>query len=233
MYFNRKQRFCLLLILSSYMLHGQVIWSGDKIVFEKLANTDWTLAENQDRITEKVWITRQDIAGIFNFAIEASYFNPTSPGDTEWAFGTTSEIGQLTFNHWRTTIENNPPSMLNRAMVVHLISEDIYIDITFLTWDERDDGGGFSYERSSNQTLSNLKPKPRKELSLVPNPSSELLKVYGINQRSHYKIIDPLGRNVLSGVISRSNNSIAIGQLQVGRYFLILANAKTFRFMKY
>jgi hypothetical protein len=34
--------------------------------------------------------------------------------------------------------------------VVHLIEENIYLDVTFLSWViGRDSGGGFSYERST------------------------------------------------------------------------------------
>jgi len=40
-------------------------------------------------------------------------------------------------------------------MVVHLISDDIYIDIKITSWEAgSNSGGGFSYERSTNPNLS-------------------------------------------------------------------------------
>ena len=35
------------------------------------------------------------------------------------------------------------------ALVLHLIDENIYIDVTFLSWSSGDSGGGFSYERTT------------------------------------------------------------------------------------
>ena len=37
---------------------AQEIWSGRTYVFEKADYADWTQPENQDRLTERVWITR-------------------------------------------------------------------------------------------------------------------------------------------------------------------------------
>ena len=52
--------------------------------------------------------------------------------------------------------------MVGRPAVVHLITEDIYFSVDFLSWGGR--SGGFSYERS---TLS------------VPEPSSSILALTG------------------------------------------------------
>ena len=80
------------------------IWNGPSITFTKDDFADWTLPENQDQITPNVAITRADLMGIFNIAQEGSYFFDISPIDTEWAFGTTADVGSgsLTFSDWRT-----------------------------------------------------------------------------------------------------------------------------------
>lgn len=125
------------------------IWQGETMTFTKENNADWTLEANQDRITDNVWITRANTQGIFNIAVEEDYEDFVSPVDTEWAFGTTEELGSLTFNTWELLSDSNPPSTVDQNMVLHLITDDIYIDIKFTSWTGGGQGGGFSHERST------------------------------------------------------------------------------------
>ncbi|MGB5364159.1 MAG: hypothetical protein WBN17_12735 [Aureibaculum sp.] len=124
------------------------IWTGSKIIFTKADGADWTLEENQDRITSNVWITRANTKGIFNIVSETGY-GDLSPADTEWSQGTTADIGILTFNTWINTSGNNPTSLLNKDLVLHLITDDIYIDIKFISFSGGGSAGGFAYERST------------------------------------------------------------------------------------
>ncbi|MCM4169878.1 hypothetical protein DHD32_00180 [Arenibacter sp. TNZ] len=130
------------------------IWDGPKLIVEKISNTDWTQAENQDFLTDNVIFTRDNNGSLFNIAKEASYddFNYQSPIDTEWAQGTTADFGALNFSPWAydmSFIEWCPPCFENRDFVLHLITDDIYIDVKILSWDDHGIGGGFSYERST------------------------------------------------------------------------------------
>jgi len=132
------------------------IWNGPRITFTKPNYADWTLATNQDRITPKVWLTRQNAEGLFNIEQETSYDRNSgrqAPADTEWAYGTTADLGTLTFQPWYnwTRMVGGPPSTVGRDAVVHLVSEDIYIDIKFTSWTSDGNGGGFSYERAQPQ----------------------------------------------------------------------------------
>ena len=104
------------------------IWTGSKIIFTKADGADWTLEENQDRITSNVWITRANTKGIFNIV---------------------SETGYGAFNTWINTSGNNPTSLLNKDLVLHLITDDIYIDIKFISFSGGGSAGGFAYERST------------------------------------------------------------------------------------
>ena len=136
-------------------LSAQEIWTGPDLDFTKLPFVDVSLAENQDRITDNVWITRGNIEGIFNIQSEVSYSMNSSPADTQWAFGNTSALDTLTFDNWQTTVANNPPGSVGQEMVLHLISDDIFIDITFTSWGIGNGGGGsFSYTRSTPSALS-------------------------------------------------------------------------------
>lgn len=139
--------------------HGSEIWSGLTYTFEKEAFADWSDPSNQDRITDNVWITRGDSRGIFNIAQEAAYqgFDTSgpSPVDTEWAFGTTADIGTLTFDTWAMTAAGSPPSLVGQDMVVHLVTDDIYVDIKFLSWGQGGGAGGsFSYIRAVPEPTS-------------------------------------------------------------------------------
>jgi hypothetical protein len=144
-----------LFALRPTMSRGSEIWTGPPITFEKTAHAGTSDPSQQDRITDNVWITRDTSRGIFNAAAEDFYTNNLSPVDTEWAVGTTSDLGSLTFASWEDTIGlsspiGGPPSSVGVDMVLHLITDDIYIDLEFLTWGVGPGAGGaFSYERST------------------------------------------------------------------------------------
>ncbi len=124
------------------------IWTGSAVTFTKADKADHLLEQNQDKITDKVWLTRALTNGIFNIKSEGVYEMNASPFDTEWAFGTTSAIVSLNFKSWQEAVNNSPPNMINLDMVLHLVTDDIYVDIKFLSWSCCGDGG-FSYVRSS------------------------------------------------------------------------------------
>ena len=149
-----RKRLAVRLLLASVVLAlcpiatSQTVWDGPPIIFTRANGVDWTLEKNQDRITDIVWITRKNAQGIYNIATESGY-SANSPADTEWAYGSAADWPDLTFQTWVTWAESNPPATIGQEAVVHLISQDIYIDITFLSWTCCAGGGGFSYERST------------------------------------------------------------------------------------
>jgi hypothetical protein len=134
------------------MTHLPQIWNGPRVTFTKANYADWTQSANQDRITPRIWLTRGDQQGPFNVRTESSYdrSRSTSPADTEWAYGTTANFLGLSFMSWREWARTygDVPNMVGRDAVLHLISEDIYIDIKFTSWTSEGNGGGFSYERA-------------------------------------------------------------------------------------
>ena len=107
---------------------------------------------NQDFLTESVILTRKNTQGLFNIAKESGY-NYLSPSDTEWAMGTTADFSNLYFSNWREAMQWCPPCQVNQDFVIHLITDDIYIDVKILSWVDSS-GGGFSYERSSPNPYS-------------------------------------------------------------------------------
>jgi len=214
-------------------LCAQNIWNGPKMTFTKIDGVDWTIPSNQDRITDNVHITRQDSRGIFNIKTESSYTKNSSPSDTEWAFGTTADIGSLTFNSWELTHGSDARGLVNRDMVLHLISDDIYIDIKFLSFSDRRSGGlgGFSYERSTESLLSVDNFNKKEKLSLYPNPATNFIRIRGLSEdNTLFTIYNVVGVKVLSGYTSR-NSKINIQNLDEGAY-LLATNKNVLKFIK-
>lgn len=125
------------------------IWTGEPMEFTKENFADPALEENQDRITDNVWITRGEDNSIYN-AVSQSGGAP-NPDDTQWAFGTTDDIDNLTFDTFQTTHGMKAKQLPGKEMVLYLVTDNIYIDLMFTSWTARDQGGGggFTYTRST------------------------------------------------------------------------------------
>lgn len=141
----------LVLVLTSAIALAQdapTVWTGETITFRKAAGTDPTVAANQDRITDSVWITRRNEGGqIFNIVVNNRANSRNSPEGTRWAFGTTAELDTLDFGRFRQTVEK-PQDVVGKPLVLHVVEEDIYIDLIFTEW-LNGKRGGFAYERST------------------------------------------------------------------------------------
>lgn len=125
------------------------LWEGPIMTFTKEDGADENAAENQDRITENVIITRASAGQLFNIAVESSADQNSSPVGTEWARGTFDDLATLEFTPFRAACPSNKPkNAVGIPMVVHLIDDDIYIQIKLVSWGQGK-AGGFSYERTT------------------------------------------------------------------------------------
>jgi hypothetical protein len=160
-------------------LADPIVWNGPSITFAKPPDfADPTLPANQDRLTDHVWLTRGDIRQLFNIRVESGADTRESPLDTEWAFGPTQpgNPGPITAsNHANLVFDAFVPALGNGVGdnilsfgpgVLHLISDDIYLDIKFTSW-KIGGGGDFSYVRSTPSQAP------------VPEPASAALLVTG------------------------------------------------------
>ncbi len=149
---------CLFAFNPSVFSQGKGVWKGANDTFSKASYATWTSAQNQDRITDSVWITRKDDQGIFNIKVSGAYTTNTSPRRTLWSFGNTSNLSSLSFRNWESAVSSNPPSMVNKDMVMLIVKDSIYIDIKFKSWASGGSGGGFSYIRSTDcRSFSDVK----------------------------------------------------------------------------
>ena len=134
--------------------NSPTLWLGKKVIFRKYDSVDWTLSENQDSLTSNVILTRQNKRGLFNIAKESSY---GSTQDTEWSYGSIDDGNPVlnTYRSWKDIMRQNGQihTALDRPMILHLITDNIYIDITFNQWTSGGMGGGLEYIRSTPQNI--------------------------------------------------------------------------------
>jgi len=125
------------------------VWTGSLMTFTKVNGSDPTIAANQDRIRDNVWITRNNSEGgqIFNAVSESVASKNTSPLGTQWAEGKIADYASLTYTSFRTATVK-PKNAVGKTFVVHLTQDNIYLSIKMLSW-SCCRSGGFSYERST------------------------------------------------------------------------------------
>jgi len=117
------------------------VWTGPTV-----SESDVT---EPDKMTAKVWLTRGGSQGLYNAVTESGFTHFFSPADTEWADGTTANYATLSYTDWNTWAKNihgGPPSTVGVNAVVHLKTDDIYVNIMFTSWSM---GSAYSYQRSS------------------------------------------------------------------------------------
>jgi len=146
------------LLLLAISARAATVWDGPTISFTKSNYANPLLAENQDRLTANVWITRGSSQGLFNAKTESSFTHYLSPAGTEWANGSLENYATLSYtdwNHWAKGVNPNPYATVGVQAVLHLIPDDIYLSVQFTSWTGGDPdlgfsfGGGFSYLRST------------------------------------------------------------------------------------
>ena len=137
-----------------------LVYTGDGVSFAKEAFADYTLPANQDFILPDIAITRGDTRGIFNAALEVAFVDNSSPAGTAWAFVNNNPMATLSatnwaalsFADWQTANGGGgggPTNTVGQDAVLHLIDQDIYLDIHFTEWGAGSTAGGsFAYNRA-------------------------------------------------------------------------------------
>lgn len=145
LYFPRLALFFLIVSGWTGWAQGIVtVWDGPLTNFD---HPDGVGTSVQDRLTPAVWLTRDLSQGLINSVVEAAYTHNLSPANTEWAYGALADYASLGYASWEQWNNKKPPTMLNQPAVVHLISDNIYLSLTFTSWGGV--GGAFTYDRST------------------------------------------------------------------------------------
>jgi len=152
---------CVWCVTVASAAHAVTIWEGPDLTVTNPPN-----GGVQDAITPNVVLTRASSEGLYNAALETGYDRDgkTSPAGTRWAFlgldGNPADPAQVTasnhtnlnFSEWAASLGDSPNllgNIQNRPGVVHLITDDIYLDIMFTNWGGGGTGGAFTYIRST------------------------------------------------------------------------------------
>lgn len=153
-------RFSALTFMAAFALQvsAQTLWTGPNITFtQSVAN-----GTSADVIIPgAVSLTRNGSSWMYNtnresgpIGTDPSLDPPVvgSPTDTEWAFGTATtaaEAAGLSYQYFDTLRNGDLSGVLtpDKPMIVHLINENIYIPIMFLSWPHG--GGAISYVRAT------------------------------------------------------------------------------------
>lgn len=195
--------FCILIVISQ-IVSAQRIWSSahGTATFTKQAFSDWKQAPNQDRISDSVWITRANTQSIFNIRKDTAYAT-NAPSGTLWAFGKTDSFATLTYKTFVSLSGGSPQSLVGKDLVLHLVAENIYLDVKFLTYGGGNGGGGFSYIRAAsilgNAWESFIFPAAFELKQNYPNPFNPSTMIdyqLPMNNFVSLKIYDAIGREV-------------------------------------
>ena len=147
-------RHIVLIAIASLLMpikaNAATVWNGPLINFTQ-ATPYPNPPGDRDQLTLNVALTRAvpsgGNGGIFNAVTETSFGKFFSPADTEWAVGSLSDYATLSYTDWTSVGGGNPVHNLpGQQLVVHLISDDIYLSLLFTSLPS---GSGFSYTRST------------------------------------------------------------------------------------
>jgi len=118
------------------------------------------LPANQDFILSDIAITRGETRGIYNAAQEDAFVDNFSPAGTGWAFVNNNPSATLSATNWASLVFEDwqsanggggggPPNTVGQDAVLHLIDQDVYLDIHFTDWGVGSTAGGsFAYDRA-------------------------------------------------------------------------------------
>jgi hypothetical protein len=135
----------LLVAIGTARVHAQIIWNTGSLTFVKSA------PGQMDNITQQTALTRNTV--LFNAICQTVSGNVgcayPGPCNTEWAMGTIENWNTYTYTSWLNAQPQpcTPPTMVGVPMVCHLLAENIYLQITFTSWQAG--GGNFSYVRTT------------------------------------------------------------------------------------
>jgi len=137
-------------LYASVTLNAATIWNGPLTNFTQAA--PYPNPGDRDQLTANVSLTRATpsgggTGGMFNGVTETNFTKFVSPADTQWAVGSLANYATLSYTDWTTAGGGNPVINLpGKQLVVHLISDDIYLSLQFTSLPA---GPGFSYIRST------------------------------------------------------------------------------------
>jgi len=136
--------------IAAFQTRSAISTPYETVVFTKPDSADWTLPEYQDQISANVWITRKHNQSIFNIAQEDGYSGTAgSPMGTLWANTTTAAADSGSYTNFVGMHGGSSQSIINDTISLYLPQDSLYFDVVFTSYTGQNNGGGFSYIRTS------------------------------------------------------------------------------------
>ena len=168
----------LLLAFSGLLQATPTFWTGPEIPFFHHAGSS-----EVDEITtnhvgpdsvNNVWLDRGTRLPLYNAAAESGWNGSTSPVNTMWvvASGPLTSATNLTFDTFDNVVGqpgNTPSASVGQTFFVHIVSDDIYLQLTLTDWGSQNTGD-FGYNRTTPAAVV-VPPTPTVSLT-NPVPSS-------------------------------------------------------------
>jgi len=223
-------RYTLLTLYIVILINGDIL-KADCVVFTKPDSADWTLEEYQDRITDNVWITRKHNQSLFNIAQEDGYSGPNgSPVGTLWSGTTTANSDSTSYTTFVIMHGGSPQSIIGDTVSLYLPDDNLYFDVSFISFSGSNTGGGFSYIRTSVSSLDldhQLNPIRFTLTNNYPNPFNPVTTfTYQLPESVpvSLQVYDIIGRKVLNineGIKSSGTHrvTLSLSTLSSGTYF--------------
>jgi hypothetical protein len=132
-------------ILQANSTAGSKVWNSGSYTFTK------TAVGQVDEITEFTHITRGYGGFIYNAVDQtgpSGWWCNYTLSNVEWALGNIADWAMLTFSDQVPIPDCYTPNIQNLPLVMHLKSEDIYLQVVFSYW-QGGGGGNFTYTRTT------------------------------------------------------------------------------------
>jgi len=233
--------------IAAFQTRSAISTPYETVVFTKPDSADWTLPEYQDQISANVWITRKHNQSIFNIAQEDGYSGTAgSPMGTLWANTTTAAADSGSYTNFVGMHGGSSQSIINDTISLYLPQDSLYFDVVFTSYTGQNNGGGFSYIRTSvnnseldmndeylipdKYALQQNFPNPFNPRTTIHYelPKQELVQIIIFDLLGHQvkRLVDDFQGAGVNSIIWDTTNDhgqsvsagIYIYQLQVGRF---------------
>ena len=206
---------------------GQTVWTGPNITIthtsDQAANPN--APSSADQITANVWITRAPSLGIYNSVTQDSYgahategsgMPDGSPSDTEWAVGSIDDYASLSYGSWMSALHG--ASGVGQPAVLHLITDNIYLSITFTSFSS---GGIYSYVRSTfgaAQVVPSVSITSPADGTVLAAPAAFTIGADASATGGTVTNVDFLTNGVLAGTATAAPFSVSLSNVHVASY---------------
>jgi hypothetical protein len=213
----RRAAAALVMIVAT-MTRADTLWTGPNTNFTQSASSKTDVL-----VPGAVSFTRDATEVLFNPAGGDAGPSPSTPSDTEWAFGILANYTALDYQTFGSLRNGDLAALIiGHPMVVHLVKEDIYLSLTFSAWGQHG-VGGFSYSRSTPAALA---PSPTVSITSPANgavfaaPANVKIGAAATVASGTVTNVAFFGNATSLGAVQTAPFSITTGSLAAGAYAL-------------